>query len=176
MLRVRNSWRGKKKLTFFSIKIFNAISEIVFDLEMRKSNCFFLYLYNVYKKIKLKKALIKFEKYDILKLLPFLLPNVHWYQVFHRYLSMVKYQIASSSELNQLILVLNLTTLFPKNFNDAMLLPTSRYHINNLKNIYIRYLLPPFFRNSRLYCKKLVIHLWFKVLSIAGHYFLPYFG
>jgi len=29
-------------------------------------------------------------------------------------------------------------------------------------------LLPPFFfRNSRLYCKKLVIHLWFKVLSIA---------
>ena len=27
-----------------------------------------------------------------------------------------------------------------------------------------------FFRNSRLYCKKLVIHLWFKVLSIAGHY------
>jgi len=28
-----------------------------------------------------------------------------------------------------------------------------------------------FFRNSRLYCKKLVIHLWFKVLSIAGHYF-----
>ena len=24
-----------------------------------------------------------------------------------------------------------------------------------------------FFRNSRLYCKKLVIHLWFKVLSLA---------
>jgi len=38
-------------------------------------------------------------------------------------------------------------------------------------------LLPPFFfQNSRLYCKKLVIHLWFKVLSIAGHYFLPSFG
>jgi len=31
-----------------------------------------------------------------------------------------------------------------------------------------------FFRNSRLYCKKLIIHLWFKVLSIAGHYFLPF--
>ena len=138
MLRVRNSWRGKKKLTFFSTKIFNAISEIIFGLEMRKSNCSFLYLYNVYKKIKLKKAtLIKFEKCNILKLLPSLFPDIHWYQVFHRYLSMVKYQIASSSELNQLILVLNLTTLFPKNFNDAMLLPTSRYHINNLKNIYI---------------------------------------
>ena len=27
-----------------------------------------------------------------------------------------------------------------------------------------------------LYCKKLVIHLWFKVLSIAGHYFHPFFG
>ena len=37
-------------------------------------------------------------------------------------------------------------------------------------------LFPPFFfRNLRLYCKKLVIHLWFKVLSIAGHYFLPSF-
>ena len=35
---------------------------------------------------------------------------------------------------------------------------------------------PFFFRNSRLYCKKLVIHLWLKVLFIAGHYFLPSFG
>ena len=38
-------------------------------------------------------------------------------------------------------------------------------------------LLPSFiFRNSRLYFNKLVIHLWFKVLSIAGHYFLPSSG
>jgi len=38
-------------------------------------------------------------------------------------------------------------------------------------------LLPPFFfRNSRLYCKKLVIWfiLWFKVLSIAGYRIFSY--
>jgi len=47
----------------------------------------------------------------------------------------------------------------------------------NINNIRCTILLPPFFFwNSRLYCKKLVIHLWFKVLSIASHYFLPSFG
>jgi len=52
---------------------------------------------------------------------------------------------------------------------------SSSYSFYYLHRLIIRCttLLPSFFsRNSRLYCKKLVIHLWFKVLSIAGHYFL----
>ena len=45
----------------------------------------------------------------------------------------------------------------------------------NFKVLGVQLCFRRFFRNSRLYCKKLVIHL-FKVLSIAGHYFLPSFG
>ena len=44
------------------------------------------------------------------------------------------------------------------------------------KNIKCTTLLPPFFsRNLRLYSSKLITYLWFKVLSVASHYFVPSF-
>ena len=56
-------------------------------------------------------------------------------------------------------------------------MPKDQSKLKVTNNIRCTTLLPPFFfRNSKLYCKKLVIHLWFKVLSITGHYFLPSFG
>jgi len=104
---------------------------------------------------------------------------------FLRYLSdIIKYIMVSNNKVNAKF-VYKFIYIFENNIfiiinNMFIIIKNSKIKSNIilLFNIRCTTLLPPFFfRNSRiLYCKKLVIHLWFKVLSIAFHYFLPSFG